>query len=557
MLNQKHTTGFRLTIYTLILCFVLYMLPLISLPTAGTSQLKAMAEPNYAGMNLSGWHVLGGYTYYFDPETGEPYTGYRRIGNTRYLFNSLGQMQTGWHVVSGKTYYFSPDHGGGQLTGRRLINRTEYLLSYDGVLTGWHLLGGNAYYYSPEHGGGRLNGMRRIGNTYYLLSPHGKQTGWHVVDGNSYYFSPEHGGGLLTGMRKIGGTYYLLSLKGKQTGWHVVRGNAYYFSPENGGLLTGKRTIGNTTYLLSLDGKKTGWHEFRGRKYYFSEKYNGAMLTGLRTIDDTKYYFNEDGVLIRSYDWTKQLNSLPGKRNHYNLYYIDLASGYEYSTGSEVKYPASLPKIYVAGVALDLAINGQIEDTPELRSLCRQSIVVSSNDAFNLLLLKIGKGNFYIGCQRVNDMLREHGLTDSTVNSMFSASYVPFQSIKGAGGNKSSPRDMAHTMQMIYHKAFISEEVSEILMGYLLDQEFNHKIPAKLPNSVKVAHKTGEVWVGRGTDRDAEHDVAIIFTEECGDYVFVVFTSHIPSQWDAQKFIQNAALKCYEWHCDATEYRSE
>ena len=51
----------------------------------------------------------------------------------------------------------------------------------------------------------------------------------------------------------------------------------------------------------------------------------------------------------------------------------------------------------------------------------------------------------------------------------------------------------------------------------MLDQRFNESIPALLPETVRVAHKTG--WTG-----DIYHDTGIVYPEQRQPYVISIMT---------------------------------
>ena len=61
-------------------------------------------------------------------------------------------------------------------------------------------------------------------------------------------------------------------------------------------------------------------------------------------------------------------------------------------------------------------------------------------------------------------------------------------------------------MKLIAEKKVVSKQASEKMIEIMLRQEFNESIPALLPKSVEVAHKTG--W----TD-DFFHDTGIVYPE--------------------------------------------
>ncbi len=60
------------------------------------------------------------------------------------------------------------------------------------------------------------------------------------------------------------------------------------------------------------------------------------------------------------------------------------------------------------------------------------------------------------------------------------------------------------------------------MIRILLDQRFNSVIPAKLPKTVKVAHKTGSIATVR-------HDSGIVFLPDGRKYVLILLSKEIKS----------------------------
>jgi beta-lactamase class A len=122
-------------------------------------------------------------------------------------------------------------------------------------------------------------------------------------------------------------------------------------------------------------------------------------------------------------------------------------------------------------------------------------IVRSSNLATNILLEKVGTKN-------VNDFIQALGIEGVVVrrgvedNAAFSLGM----------NNSATAHGLTQTMMLIAEKKVVSVQASEKMIQILLGQEFNESIPALLPKSVKVAHKTG--W----TD-DVYHDTGIVYAE--------------------------------------------
>jgi beta-lactamase class A len=73
--------------------------------------------------------------------------------------------------------------------------------------------------------------------------------------------------------------------------------------------------------------------------------------------------------------------------------------------------------------------------------------------------------------------------------------------------NSATARGLTQTMKLIAEGKVVSQSASEKMIAILLGQEFNESIPALLPASVRIAHKTG--W----TD-NVYHDTGISTEKE-------------------------------------------
>ncbi len=83
--------------------------------------------------------------------------------------------------------------------------------------------------------------------------------------------------------------------------------------------------------------------------------------------------------------------------------------------------------------------------------------------------------------------------------------------------NSATARGLMLLMKCIAEGKAVSSEVSGEMVRILLGQEFNEGIPAGLPPTVRVAHKTG--W-----NDDSYHDFGIILSEGRKPYVLAVMT---------------------------------
>jgi beta-lactamase class A len=72
-------------------------------------------------------------------------------------------------------------------------------------------------------------------------------------------------------------------------------------------------------------------------------------------------------------------------------------------------------------------------------------------------------------------------------------------------------------MKLIAEGKVVSELACETMIEIMLGQQLNESIPARLPASVKVAHKTG--WTG-----DIYHDMGIVYPEHRKPYAISIMT---------------------------------
>src|SRR5689334_7422553 len=140
----------------------------------------------------------------------------------------------------------------------------------------------------------------------------------------------------------------------------------------------------------------------------------------------------------------------------------------------------------------------RIGESETIAELTRLMIVRRSNLATNILLEKVGTKN-------VNDFMQSLGIQGVIIRRGVEDNVA----FRLGMNNSASARGLTQTMKLIAEKKVVSEEASEKMIKILLEQEFNESIPAFLPKSVRVAHKTG--WTG-----DVYHETGIVYAEREG-----------------------------------------
>ncbi len=175
----------------------------------------------------------------------------------------------------------------------------------------------------------------------------------------------------------------------------------------------------------------------------------------------------------------------------------------------------------------DTTLYHRIGDRVSVDTLLRLMITRSSNFATNTLITLVGADN-------VNRTLRTFG-----ANRMQVLRGVEDGKAFDKGlNNTTTARDLAIILQAIEEGRAASPAATREMLGILLAQEFNEKIPAGLPRGTRVAHKTGEITA-------VSHDAAIVYPPGRKPYVLVVLTRGIPDGNKSSKLMADLSEIVY------------
>jgi beta-lactamase class A len=181
----------------------------------------------------------------------------------------------------------------------------------------------------------------------------------------------------------------------------------------------------------------------------------------------------------------------------------------------------------------DTTLYHRIGDRVPIDTLLRLMITRSSNFATNTLIALVGAENVNrtmrtLGAKRIQ-VLR--GVEDG-------------KAFEKGLNNTTTARDLAAILRAIEEGRAASPTATREMLGILLAQEFNEKIPAGLPRGTRVAHKTGEITA-------VSHDAAIVYLPGRKPYVLVVLTRGIPDGNKSSKLIADLSEIIY-WHSALT-----
>ena len=154
----------------------------------------------------------------------------------------------------------------------------------------------------------------------------------------------------------------------------------------------------------------------------------------------------------------------------------------------------------------------QLGQSQSIRDLSYNMIIASSNLATNIVIELVGAEN-------VTQTLRDMGANDIEVLR----GVEDIKAYRAGMSNSTTAYDLMLMFEQIAQGKAVNEKASQEMIDILLDQKFNKMIPAKLPDDVKVAHKTG--WIS-----GLPHDSGIVFLPDGRKYVLVLLSKNLSDE---------------------------
>jgi len=158
------------------------------------------------------------------------------------------------------------------------------------------------------------------------------------------------------------------------------------------------------------------------------------------------------------------------------------------------------------------ALYDHLGEKRPIRTLMREMITASSNLATNILIEKVG-------ADRTTQTMRRYGADSIQVRR----GVEDMKAYRQGLNNETSAHDLLVLLERIARREAVSEEASEEMIAILKEQAYNDMIPARLPDSVEVAHKTG--WI-----TGLHHDSGIVFVPDGPTYVLVLLSQNLEDE---------------------------
>lgn len=240
---------------------------------------------------------------------------------------------------------------------------------------------------------------------------------------------------------------------------------------------------------------------------------------------------------------TRIQNMVGDNWTNYSILVVDFQSGFSMGINEAAVYDAaSVNKIPILAalyllvdqgeIDLDGSISIQVKDVQDygtgtirydppgsaytIRTLARLMMQKSDNTAAYVL------SNRVIGLKNIQAKVNEWGLTQTDMNE-----------------NTTSNKDMAILLRKISDGEIASPALTEDLLTFLTDSDFEERIPALLPESATVYHKIGN-QVG------IIHDVGFV-SEGNMRYYIGFFTSNLKNEKAAEELEARVSKLVYDF----------
>lgn len=164
-----------------------------------------------------------------------------------------------------------------------------------------------------------------------------------------------------------------------------------------------------------------------------------------------------------------------------------------------------------------------------LYNLVYDMIIKSSNLATNMLIE-------LVNAQKVTATMRQLGASHIQVLRGVEDS----KAFEKGFNNVTTAGDLLVIFEKMAKDEIVDSASSQAMIKILLDQQFNEIIPARLPSTVKVAHKTGNI-------SQVQHDSGIVFLPNGKKYVLVLLSKNLHKEDQAIKAMAEVSEMIYKY----------
>ena len=335
-----------------------------------------------------------------------------------------------------------------------------------------------------------------------------------------------------------------------------------------------QRFAENTRHMIIFDvlthDSPVGWKGERTRLFLSDKGYEKALDSQAKELGslndqlessndsetdssvDSSQDVQEEGTISPSHSsessTDESLNSLlsqikpllPQNNGTWSVYVCNLMKNTEGVIDDQPMQAASLIKLFIMGTVYENYESlSETYGADTLNSYLNSMITVSDNDAANKLVNMLGDSDDEAGMRAVNAFCASHGYSSTSMGRLLLQS-------NEYGDNYTSVSDCGHFLKEIYQSNAGTAESTlahtDAMYSLLKMQQRRNKIPANLPDGVKVANKTGEL-------DDVENDAGIIYnTAKNIDLVVCFMSQDLTDSSEAQAVIAQDSRLIYGYY---------
>lgn len=174
-------------------------------------------------------------------------------------------------------------------------------------------------------------------------------------------------------------------------------------------------------------------------------------------------------------------------------------------------------------------IEKRIGEMATIRELNHAMITYSSNLSTNLLIK-------LVGAEETTQTMREFG----AMNIQVLRGVEDLKAFDRGLSNRTTAKDLGIIFEHITNGTAVNPEMDQLMIDILSEQYYGDIIPAKLPEDVKVAHKTGSIT-------GVEHDSGIVTLPNGSSYVLIFLSKNLPDDVRGREIGAEVSKMIYEF----------
>lgn len=174
-------------------------------------------------------------------------------------------------------------------------------------------------------------------------------------------------------------------------------------------------------------------------------------------------------------------------------------------------------------------IEKKVGEMATIRELNHAMITYSSNLATNILIK-------LVGAEETTQTMRDLG----AMNIQVLRGVEDLKAFDQGLSNRTTAKDLGIILEHIANGTAVNPKMDSLMIDILTDQFYGDIIPAKLPDNVTVAHKTGFIT-------GVQHDSAIVYLPDGKSYVLVFLSKNLPDNEKGREIGATVSEMVYEF----------